>query len=76
MEGFLNNLINSLVSVLPADPFIESINGFAENFGSYLSTVNYFVPFYLMAKVLIAWIACVTVWYLWRALASYLHLIG
>ena len=76
MEGFLSTLIKSLVSVLPADPFISHINDFAEKFGIYLSYVNYFVPFYLMVKVLIAWIACVSVWYLWRALASYLHMVG
>lgn len=76
MDGFLTSLINSLISVLPSDPFIDSINSFANSFGEYLGYVNFFVPFGRMVQILAVWIVAVGVFYVWRALASYLHLIG
>lgn len=76
MTEIFNGIINALVSVLPHDPFTSFFDSFALKFGSFLSFINCFIDFGFIGTVLLAWIGAVTAFYLYRAIASYLHLIA
>lgn len=76
LNDFLNGIISALVSVLPQDPFISSIEGFNSAFGQYIGYINYFIPFGKMCDILALWIVSVGLWYAYRALASWLHLVS
>ena len=76
INDYFLKFINSLVSLLPSDPFISGINSFGSAFSPYISIINYFIPVGQMVDILTLWIVAVGTWYLWRALASWFHLVG
>lgn len=76
LGSFFSGIFEAIISVLPGDPFISYINEFSSFMSPYLANINYFLPFSLCIKVLIAWLTAVTLWYLYRAIASWLHLVG
>ena len=76
LNDFLNGIISTLVAVLPQDPFISTIEGFNTAFSQYIGYINYFIPFGMMSDILAVWIVSVGLWYLYRALASWLHLVS
>ena len=76
LNDFLNGIISALVAVLPQDPVISIIESFSSAFSSYIGYINYFIPFGKMCDVLALWIVSVGLWYLYRALASWLHLVS
>lgn len=75
MTDFLTQLINSILTVFPQDPFQSFIMEFKENITSYLGYVNYFIPFGKLVVILHAWIICIFAFFAWQALARYLRLI-
>lgn len=75
LNDFLSGIISVLVSVLPQDPFIDSINSLSSNLGEYIGYLNYFIPIGKMCDILGLWIVAVGGWYVYRALASWLHLV-
>lgn len=75
MTDFLINLINSILSVFPSDPFQPFLTEFKTNIEQYLGYVNYFIPFDKLVIILHAWIACILVYFAWQSLARYLKLI-
>ena len=52
--------IKSIIDLLPDSPFQLNI---PSNIQELLGYVNYFIPINLMVKTLIAWTACVVVFY-------------
>lgn len=76
MKEIIMKLISELVKLLPLSPFPDLIKGLHETLHPYLGYLNYFVPMKQVEAVLLAWLGAVAVWYTWRALASWLHLIS
>lgn len=71
MSGFLTSMIQWIITVLPADPiqgYIEALNM------PYLGWVNWFIPVGTLAGIATAWGVGISSWYLWSALARFLHL--
>lgn len=76
LNDFLSGIISILVSVLPQDPFISSIDSLSVNLGEYIGYLNYFIPIGKICDILALWIVAVGAWYVYRALASWLHLVN
>lgn len=75
MTDFLIQLINSILTVFPQDPFQSFLVDMKANLVEYLGYVNYFIPFGKLVIILHAWIVCIAAFFAWQALARYLKLI-
>lgn len=54
------NGIKSIIDLLPDTPFCLTLPSFIAD---YMGNVNYFVPVGMMVNTLIAWTACIAVFY-------------
>lgn len=72
MSGFLTSMIQWLVTVLPADPLQAFIRTLSL---PYLGYLNWLFPFGTFVNILYAWIGAISAWYIWMALARFLHMI-
>lgn len=75
MTDFFVQLINSILTVFPQDPFQPFLLEMKTNIASFLGYVNYFIPFDKLVIILHAWIVCIAAFFAWQALARYLKLI-
>lgn len=69
-KGLLQNLIN----VLPASPFAPFIEQFSNL--PYLGYLNWFFPVRGCLSVMAAWLAAVTLFYIYSVIARWVKLIG
>lgn len=63
-----------VIGLLPSSPFVAAINAFSSV--PYLSYLNWFFPVTEIIAILEAWLVAITVFYLYRMVMSYIHLIG
>lgn len=70
---FLVSSWNTIISFLPGDPFIDSINSLET--ADWLHAVCYFVPISDFVKILGVWILAVGGYYAYSALARWAKLL-
>lgn len=75
LGDFFNGLIQSIIALLPTDPFTEILAN-VPSFGSWINYFNWFVPVGLILDVLLIWITAISIWYVWQAVARWLNLIS
>lgn len=67
--GVLFDILDVLISLLPAAPFRVMLSDLAESSGmDVLGYVNYFIPFKFCATCMNAWLACVLAYYVYKYL--------
>ena len=67
--GVLFDILDVLISLLPAAPFRAMLSDLAESSGmNVLGYVNYFIPFKFCATCMNAWLACVLAYYVYKYL--------
>ena len=67
--GVLFDILDVLISLLPAAPFRAMLSVLAESSGmDVLGYVNYFIPFKFCATCMNAWLACVLAYYVYKYL--------
>lgn len=67
--GVLFDILDILISLLPAAPFRAMLSDLAESSGmDVLGYVNYFIPFKFCATCMNAWLACVLAYYVYKYL--------
>ena len=67
--GVLFDILDVLISLLPAAPFRAMLSDLAESSGmDVLGYVNYFIPFKFCATCMNAWLACVLAYYIYKYL--------
>ncbi len=67
--GVLFDILDVLISLLPAAPFRAMLSDLAESSGmDVLGYVNYFIPFKFCATCMNAWLACVLAYYVYKYL--------
>lgn len=76
MAALLAKLVNAIVSVLPVSPFPKMLEGLHETLLPYLGWLNWFIPMGTIEALFVAWTAAIVIWYAWRALASWLHMVS
>jgi hypothetical protein len=69
----INALLNSVLVFLPSSPFRGAINSIP---GSVLAAINWVIDFNGMANLLAAWIACVSIFYVFRIVLAWAKAIG
>ena len=69
-----NKFYTWVIALLPASPFATLVN----SIGSipYLAYLNWFFPITECLALLEAWLVVVAIFYLYRMVLSYIHLIG
>lgn len=72
MSGFLTEMVQWLVTVLPADPIRPYLAQFSAL--PHLGWLNWLFPVGSAVGILGSWLAGITAWYAWSALARFLHL--
>lgn len=76
LQDIISNLLAFIVTVLPSDPFIKYIDALDSSISKYIGWLNWFIPFDLILKVFVAWLASITLFYIWMTLARWIKLIG
>lgn len=67
--GVLFDILDVLISLLPAAPFRAMLSDLAESSGmDVLGYVNYFIPFKFCATCMNAWLVCVLAYYVYKYL--------
>lgn len=67
--GVLFDILDVLISLLPAAPFRAMLSDLVESSGmDVLGYVNYFIPFKFCATCMNAWLACVLAYYVYKYL--------
>ena len=67
--GVLFDILDVLISLLPAAPFRAMLSDLAESSGmDVLGYVNYFIPFKFCATCMNVWLACVLAYYVYKYL--------
>lgn len=67
--GVLFDILDVLISLLPAAPFRAMLSDLADSSGmDVLGYVNYFIPFKFCATCMNAWLACVLAYYVYKYL--------
>lgn len=67
--GLFFDVLDVLLSLLPAAPFRAMLSQLTESAGmDVLGYVNYFIPFKFCAACMNAWLACVIGYYVYRYL--------
>lgn len=71
---FFNQAWTAILNFLPGSPF----HAFLESMSSipFLAELNWFFPVTEAIIVLETWLAAIAIFYLYRAIMSYIHLIG
>lgn len=72
--GVLFDILNVLISLLPAAPFRAMLSDLADSSGmDVLGYVNYFIPFKFCATCMNAWLACVLAYYIYKYLKEVIN---
>lgn len=72
--GVLFDILDVLISLLPAAPFRAMLSDLAESSGmDVLGYVNYFIPFKFCATCMNAWLACVLAYYVYKYLKEVIN---
>lgn len=67
--GVLFDILDVLISLLPAAPFRAMLSDLSDSSGmDVLGYVNYFIPFKFCATCMNAWLACVLAYYVYKYL--------
>lgn len=69
-----NRFFTWVFQLLPHSPFTALINSIGTI--PYLANLNWFFPVTEAVALLEAWIAAIAIFYMYRAILSYIHLIG
>lgn len=73
LSDFLSGIIDKIIKLLPLDPFKPIINNLATL--PYLGWLNWFFPIGTFLTILTAWLAAITGFYIYMAIARWLKLI-
>lgn len=72
--GVLFDILDVLISLLPAAPFRSMLSELANSSGiDVLGYVNYFIPFKFCASCMNAWLACVLAYYIYKYLKQVIN---
>ena len=74
MKELLDKFLSAIIKVFPVSPFkgvINSLSGLPV-----LGYINYFIPVGTCLKIAAAWLAAITLFYLYSVIARWLRLIG
>lgn len=72
--GVLFDILDVLISLLPAAPFRAMLSDLADSSGmDVLGYVNYFIPFKFCATCMNAWLACVLAYYVYKYLKEVIN---
>mgnify|MGYP004537781761 FL=1 len=72
--GVLFDVLDVLISLLPAAPFRTMLSELADSSGmDVLGYVNYFIPFKFCASCMNAWLACVLAYYVYKYLKQVIN---
>ena len=72
--GVLFDILDALISLLPAAPFRAMLSELADSSGmDVLGYVNYFIPFKFCATCMNAWLACVLAYYVYKYLKQVIN---
>lgn len=74
ITSIFNQFAEALTQVLPTSPFKDFLAAFADI--PYLGWLNWFVPFRAMSKIFAAWLAVITLFYLYSIAMRWLKMIG
>ena len=74
MLEVFNKFYVFIMQFLPASPFQSLVNAVGSI--PYLSYLNWFFPITECLALLEAWLVAVAIFYLYRMILSYIHLIG
>lgn len=66
-------IIDSVLSLLPQDPFIDTINSLNI---PYLNYINYFVPFQTIINITFLWVTAIALFYLYQVFLRNVGAIG
>lgn len=69
---FLKSIIAWVIDLLPDSPFQFDVPPFIQELLGY---INYFIPIGFMVKILLAWTACIAVWYVVQVAARWAKVI-
>ena len=68
------NLVNQIVQVLPTSPFADFIDQFSGL--PWLGVLNWLFPVRQCLIVMVAWLAAITLFYIYSVVARWVKLIG
>lgn len=72
--GVLFDILDALISLLPAAPFRTMLSELANSSGmDVLGYVNYFIPFKFCSSCMNVWLACVLVYYIYKYLKQVIN---
>lgn len=72
--GVLFDILDALISLLPAAPFRTMLSELANSSGmDVLGYVNYFIPFKFCSSCMNAWLACVLAYYIYKYLKQVIN---
>lgn len=77
MDLFINlfdKFAEALINVLPTSPFQQYIEAFADL--PYLGFLNWFIPIRSFVNIGMAWLSCITIFYLYSIVMRWLKMIG
>lgn len=77
INGFyslVNLLIDGVCAILPTFSVSEWLSGAFGQFSSYLSVINYFVPFGVMLDMAFAWVSAIAIWYVVQFVLRFVQL--
>lgn len=67
--GLFFDILDILISILPAAPFRVMLSQLSESSGmNVLGYVNYFIPFKFCATCLNTWLGCILAYYIYKYL--------
>lgn len=73
LSDFLSGIIDSIVKLLPLDPFKSVIQSLPSM--TWLGWLNWFVPVSAILSILVIWIGSISIFYIYMAIARWLKLI-
>lgn len=73
MKEILDKFLVFVLGLLPLSPFATAIDALEQL--PYLGYINYFVPVGTCIRIGEAWLAAITIFYLWSVVARWIKLI-
>ena len=74
IKDAFRGIIDRLIDILPASPFANALSNFANL--PYLGYLNWFIPVRGILTVMGAWLAAITLFYLYSVIMRWVKLIG
>lgn len=69
-----NGLLQSVIQILPRSPFAQFVEQFEDL--PYLGYLNWFIPVRSILTIMAAWLAAITLFYVYSVVARWIKLIG